>query len=795
MQSVVAIRLLSGLTFALTLLPVLLPSPAAPRSAAAQSARPNIVEHPMRAPNSRPFGLAVDGSGNIWFSQWSTGIVGTIEPSSGRQTTYFIPTSDAEPAGLVIDPAGDVWVAEHGSSRIARLRPPAYGYDFYELPTVGSEPYALALDTVGTVWFTAFGTNELGRLDPVTRQIRTYRIPTPDSRPAGIVVGPNGLVYFAEWAANKLGRFDPSTGEFTEWALPNPESYVYEIALDSEGRVWYAEHGGNSLGRLDPATGGFERIELPTQDANPYGLAFDQAGYLWFSEWTGNKIGRLDPATGAIQEFVVPTSNAQPGRLIVDASATVWFTQWAGNKIGQLATLQPVSWAPALFRASEGRDSGLQIQNLGTGPATVSVRYFDAAGTLLYTDPAAVVPIGGAVTHYLPGKPLPAGFAGSATILSDTRVAAIVNETRDVRGAFASAAYDVPRRLGGTLSLPLIVRGRDGAGTSIAIHNPGNKEARITARFLYASVGAQLPATSTSLTATTAVSGTAGIPPLSETIAPGGTRLLDSAALSGLGAEFVGSAVITSDAPVAAVVWLLRESGGAAQLSAYTPVAEGAVNLSAPLLFRDYNGWNTEIAVQNLADQPARFNVAYFDRATGQAVAPGEGYTAAPGATVVIRQSASPNLPAGWVGSAVIAGSGPLAAVVSEVNPRRGLATAYNGLNLLELSARAAAPLVMKNYGGWNTSVQVQNLGDAPATVTITYFDRETGVPVGGAIESQVVQPNTAYTFAQAGAPGLPAGFVGSAIITGSGRLAVVVNAVNDARSGDAASSYTGVNY
>jgi hypothetical protein len=89
----------------------------------------------------------------------------------------------------------------------------------------------------------------------------------------------------------------------------------------------------------------------------------------------------------------------------------------------------------------------------------------------------------------------------------------------------------------------------------------------------------------------------------------------------------------------------------------------------------------------------------------------------------------------------------------------------------------------------------VQNLSDAPSTVTITFFDRDTGAPVGGAIETQVVAPNTAYTFYQAASSALPEGFVGSAVVTASGRIAVVVNGVNDLRGGDGATSYNGANY
>jgi len=86
----------------------------------------------------------------------------------------------------------------------------------------------------------------------------------------------------------------------------------------------------------------------------------------------------------------------------------------------------------------------------------------------------------------------------------------------------------------------------------------------------------------------------------------------------GLPDSFVGSAVVESDQPIAAIVNTQLPSGtDPARVGTSVGVDEPATSTSmyAPQLMKDYWGWNSYCAVQNTGDTAADITVRYFDAA------------------------------------------------------------------------------------------------------------------------------------------------------------------------------------
>ncbi len=107
--------------------------------------------------------------------------------------------------------------------------------------------------------------------------------------------------------------------------------------------------------------------------------------------------------------------------------------------------------------------------------------------------------------------------------------------------------------------------------------------------------------------------------------------------------------------------------------------------------------------------------------------------------------------------------------------------------------ARLSAPLMMKNHRGWNTGLQVQNLNDEPAQLTLQYFDTENHLV---ATETATINPSAPRTFYTPANPDLPDGFVGSAVVSAPNqRLVGLVNQVNYEVAGDTAMTYYAVPY
>jgi hypothetical protein len=216
-------------------------------------------------------------------------------------------------------------------------------------------------------------------------------------------------------------------------------------------------------------------------------------------------------------------------------------------------------------------------------------------------------------------------------------------------------------------------------------------------------------------------------------------------------------------------------------LLAYEAFPGGAPLVAAPLIFKDYRGWSTSLAVQNLGTAPTTVQVTYAD-ASGATWS--ESATVAPLAAASFSQARSSMLPSEFLGSARIQSSNgqPLATVVTELHVD-GSGMAYPGLT--GGGERLNAPLVYKQYNGWDTGIQLHNLSPVGGTVVIRYPG------TGATVESVPISPFGSATVYQPANVQLPPGFAGSASIQGppGSRLVGIVNHVK--RGTRAAMNYT----
>jgi len=225
-------------------------------------------------------------------------------------------------------------------------------------------------------------------------------------------------------------------------------------------------------------------------------------------------------------------------------------------------------------------------------------------------------------------------------------------------------------------------------------------------------------------------------------------------------------------------------------LLSYSAFAAGSTATNAPLLFKNYNGWISGAQVVNTSSTAVTVGATIHPRdglvsytLASRTLAPNESYT--------YYLPAIPELPDDFVGSGVFTASGPIALVVQVLNADRGTGMAYSGFS--GGTSNISIPVVFKGFNGWDTGVQVQNLGGTDAVVNVTYR-----LPSGAATLSAALVPaGTSETFYQPANQDLPQGLVGSAIVTSSGGqpIVAIVNEVNYLRNGDASMTYEGINY
>jgi hypothetical protein len=199
---------------------------------------------------------------------------------------------------------------------------------------------------------------------------------------------------------------------------------------------------------------------------------------------------------------------------------------------------------------------------------------------------------------------------------------------------------------------------------------------------------------------------------------------------AGLPADFVGSAVVSSDQPVAANLNtqlpsdLGADPNNPMRMGTASGVLEPASKLYFTQVMKNFWGWNSYIAVQNTGADTANVTVRYFSDSTGAQVTT-ETASIRPYSTRIFRQSDNGVLANGWAGSAVVeaADAKPLAGLANFFND----GTPYSDAQFQSYNAAAAGatklfvPRIVKGYWGYNGGLKIQNIGTAVTDVTITY--------------------------------------------------------------------------
>lgn len=419
--------------------------------------------------------------------------------------------------------------------------------------------------------------------------------------------------------------------------------------------------------------------------------------------------------------------------------------------------------------------TGFQVQNLGSGAATVSITLYNPDGTVNATVSNETIAVNGSKNYY----PVPSNgaFNGSAVISATQPVASILNVLGNSGNSalpyYSEAASGIPASsTSTTVSLPLIMRGNGGFDTWFAVQNAGSADASVTVTY-NAVVGSNYTAPA-------------------RVVKPGASTVYEQAGETNLGAKFVGSATVTSSQPLAVVVNQVG-SGSTKVALIYSGFAKGSNSLALPLVMQANAGYYTGIAIQNTGTTVANVTVSYSPNLVA-------GGVSLPDNTVTLQPGQGTNVTVGgtskYVGSANVttaAADQQVVAVVNQLSPTNG--TAYEGIDTAAATSQVSLPLLMNANGGFFTGVQCRNLGTSATTITLTYSPN---LVTGGVNPSPSVVANVAGGgTANIQQTGIGSKYVGSGTVTTSpaSNVACIVNELNSTLQGDAFLTYNGINF
>jgi hypothetical protein len=395
---------------------------------------------------------------------------------------------------------------------------------------------------------------------------------------------------------------------------------------------------------------------------------------------------------------------------------------------------------PIVMRARNGWTTPLSVQNRGSAPSVVTATFFDEAGAPVGTHTVSLAMDGSDVIDPRAVPALRDGFVGSALLESPQPIAASV---REVRAESDALGYTGAATGGERAYAPLLFKRYNGWDTGLQVQNLGDQAVPVTVT--YRQTNAE------------------GGPWREQAVVPARAAVtFYQPANEELPAGFVGSAVVDAP-PGSRIVSVINEVHDGGSGMSYDGALRGSPVASAPLLFRNSNGWSTGLQIQNVGVEESEVLVVY-SASDGS----GRWYDGAfvqPGSSVTFFQPAHPELPNGFIGSAVIISRNdqPLVAIVNEVNTTLNVAMTYRAFN--EGAPTLSVPYLARRADGWSTGVQVQNLGSAASTVAL-----QIRAPDGSLVvtPSQSVPPGDSRTFYLPAIEGVNDGWRGSGVITSS---------------------------
>ena len=319
-------------------------------------------EFEMPTADSSPVQLALDASHQVlWVTEWAGNRIASFSLQTMTwQDEFAIPTLHSQPWGLAVDGDGNVWFAETAADKIGRLDVSSGTVSEPVTLAAGSQPWGMAISGVGVstvIWFTERLANRIGKFVPATGLVTDVPLPTPGAQPSGIDVQ-GTYVWFAETAANRLGRLRTTENpSVTEIRIPTSNSAPHDVVIAPGSNPWLTEGQGNKIALFSVGTViTFTEIPVFTADSEPYGIAMEVASgvarAVWFTERNGNRLGRFTGELPFPGEYVLPTPNSRPTDIVVDDEGCAWYTAPDANRIGRFCPpLYTYTFLPLILRA------------------------------------------------------------------------------------------------------------------------------------------------------------------------------------------------------------------------------------------------------------------------------------------------------------------------------------------------------------------------------------------------------------------------------------------------------------
>ena len=244
---------------------------------------------------SRPWGVAVDGSGNVYIADSYNGRVLKETLSAGSYTQSTVASSGlVNPLGVAVDGSGNVYIVD-ATAGVFKETVSGSTYTQSTVTTSSlNNPSGLAVDSSGNVYI-ADTTNQ--RVLKETLSGSTYSEGTIGSSlqsPCGIAVDSSGNVYIGDSAAGVLEEMWSGSSYTQQTIASSGLNLPCGVAVDSSGNVYVADTGNHRMVEEAVSGGSYTPQTVATSGLqSPYGVAVDASGNIYIGDYGNNAVDEI----------------------------------------------------------------------------------------------------------------------------------------------------------------------------------------------------------------------------------------------------------------------------------------------------------------------------------------------------------------------------------------------------------------------------------------------------------------------------------------------------------------------